>query len=66
VTNKTGFGLVNRFIDHLQVVGTNNYNTIADFHATNHSTLSLLSLRYLVTALNNGNSSAMSSLHISW
>jgi hypothetical protein len=25
------YGLVNRFIDHLQVV-TNNYNTIANFH----------------------------------
>jgi hypothetical protein len=36
--------MVNRFIDHLQVVTTNNYNTIADVHATNHSTLSLLSL----------------------
>jgi hypothetical protein len=24
-----GFGLVNEFIDHLQVVTTNNYNTIA-------------------------------------
>jgi hypothetical protein len=35
---------MNRFIDHLQVVTTSNYNTIADFHTTNHSTLSLLSL----------------------
>jgi hypothetical protein len=26
----TGFGLVNRFIDHLQVVTTNNYNNIAN------------------------------------
>jgi hypothetical protein len=24
---------MNRFIDQLQVVTTNNYNTIADFHA---------------------------------
>jgi hypothetical protein len=39
---------VNRFIDHAQVVTTNNYNTIADFHTTNHSTLSLLSLLSLV------------------
>jgi hypothetical protein len=31
-------------IDHLQVVSTNNFNTIAEFHTTNHSTLSLLSL----------------------
>jgi hypothetical protein len=35
---------MNRFIDHLQVVTTNNYNTIAEFHTTNNSTLSLLSL----------------------
>jgi hypothetical protein len=26
-----GYGLVTQFIDHLQVVTTNNYNTIADF-----------------------------------
>jgi hypothetical protein len=45
-----GFGLVNRFIDHSQVVTTNNYNNIADFHTTNHSTLSLLSLFPLVFA----------------
>jgi hypothetical protein len=32
------------FIDHLQVVTTNNYYTIADFHTTNHCTLSLLNL----------------------
>jgi hypothetical protein len=37
-----GFGLVNRFSDHVQVVTTNNYNTIAEFHTTN--LLSLLSL----------------------
>jgi hypothetical protein len=35
----TMFRLVNRFIDHLQVVTTNNHNTIADFHNTNHSAL---------------------------
>jgi hypothetical protein len=29
----TGYGLVNRFVDHLQVVTTNNYNISADFHA---------------------------------
>jgi hypothetical protein len=29
---------MNRFIDHLQIVTMNNYNTIADFHTTNHST----------------------------
>jgi hypothetical protein len=43
-----GVGLVNRFIDHLKVVTTNNYNTNAGFHTTNHSTLSLLSLHSLV------------------
>jgi hypothetical protein len=32
------------FIYHLKVVTTNNYNTIVDFHTTNHSTLSLLSM----------------------
>jgi hypothetical protein len=35
---------VNRFIDHSQVVTTNNYYIIADFHTTDHSTLSFLSL----------------------
>jgi hypothetical protein len=48
ISVQTGFGFVNRFIDHLQVVTTNNYNTIADFHTTNYSTLSLLSLLSLV------------------
>jgi hypothetical protein len=33
---------------HLHVVTTNNYNTLADFHTTNHSTLSLLNLLSLV------------------
>jgi hypothetical protein len=31
---------VDRFIDHLQVVSTNNYNTVADCNTTNHPTLS--------------------------
>jgi hypothetical protein len=48
VTYKTGFGLVTGFIDHLEVVTTNNYNTIARLHTTNHVTLSLLSLFSLV------------------
>jgi hypothetical protein len=59
---------VNRFIDHLQAVTANNFNTIADFHTTNHSTLSSQSAftgRYLVTALNNGYSSTMFSLDVS-
>jgi hypothetical protein len=48
VTYKTEFGLVNRFIDHMQVVTTNNCYTIAAFHTTNHSELSLLSLFPLI------------------
>jgi hypothetical protein len=43
-----GFGLVNRFIVHLQVVTTNNCNNIVYFQNTNHSTLELLSLLSLV------------------
>jgi hypothetical protein len=43
-----GFGLLNRFIVHLLVVTTNNYNTTADFRTTDDSTLSLLSLLSLV------------------
>jgi hypothetical protein len=42
------FGLVNRFIDHLRVGTENNYYTIADFHTTNHATVSLISLYSLV------------------
>jgi hypothetical protein len=60
---------LNRFIDHLQVVTTNNYNTIADFHATNHSALFSMYVfpsRYLVTDLNSGYSSALFSLNVSW
>jgi hypothetical protein len=36
---KTGFGLAIGFIDHLQVVTTNKYNTVTDFHTTKHFTL---------------------------
>jgi hypothetical protein len=36
--------------DHLQVMITNNYNTIADLYTTNRPTLSLLSLLSLVVA----------------
>jgi hypothetical protein len=48
----------------LQVVTTNNYNTIADFHTK--SSESTFASPYLVTALNNGYSSALFSLDISW
>jgi hypothetical protein len=51
----TEFGLANRFIDHLEVVTTNNYYTIAYFLTTDHSTLkcsqSIFSGLYLVTGL---------------
>jgi hypothetical protein len=43
-----GFGLVTGFIDHSQVVATTKYNTLADSHTTNHSTLNLLSVLSLV------------------
>jgi hypothetical protein len=60
---QTGYGLVNRFVGHLQGVATNNHNTITDFHTTNYCTLKSsqpdFTSRYLVTALNNGHSSAM-------
>jgi hypothetical protein len=42
------FGLVNNFIDHLHVLITNNYNTIADSHTPNHYTPCILSLLSLV------------------
>jgi hypothetical protein len=55
---------VNGFIDHLQVVATNNYNTITDFHIK--SSQSNFASLCSVTALHNGYSSAMSSLDVSW
>jgi hypothetical protein len=55
---------MNRFIDHLQVVTTNNYNTISDFHLE-FSQSSFTSL-YLVTVLNNGYSSVVFLLDVSW
>jgi hypothetical protein len=60
--------LVIGFIDPVQVVTTNKYNTVADFHTTNHSTVNLLGLLSLVfiAALNNGYSSAVFSLSVSW
>jgi hypothetical protein len=55
---QTGYVLDIGSIDHLQVISRNNYNTIADFHTTNHFTLkssqSAFTSRCLVTALNNG------------
>jgi hypothetical protein len=38
LATKTGFGLVIGFINCLQVVTIINYNTVADFHSTKHST----------------------------
>jgi hypothetical protein len=43
--------LVIEFIDHSQVVTTTKYNTLADFHTTNHSTLNLLSVLTLVLTI---------------
>jgi hypothetical protein len=61
-----GFGLVTRFNDHLctQVVTTYNYNTIANLHtlqitgAHTQSSQSAFTSRFLVTDLNNADSSA--------
>jgi hypothetical protein len=57
------------FIDHLQIVTTNNCYIIADFHTTNLSTLkpsqSISTSLYLVTALYSGYSSAVFSLDVS-
>jgi hypothetical protein len=36
---KDGVRIGNRFIKNLQIVTTNNYNTVTDFHTTKHSTL---------------------------
>jgi hypothetical protein len=63
-TNRFSYG----FIDHLQVVTPNNYDTLANFHTTNHSEFSqsLSTSLYLVTALHNDYSSAVPSLGIFW
>jgi hypothetical protein len=49
-------------IDHIQVVAANNYTTIADFHSTNHwcthTSVTVYTNRFLITASNNGYSSA--------
>jgi hypothetical protein len=68
-----GQGLVNRFIDNLKVVTTNNSNTIADVHilkitAANTKSFpacSAFTRRFLVTASNNGYFSAVFSLNVS-
>jgi hypothetical protein len=65
-----GAWIVNRFIDHLQVVATNNCYIVADFQTTNFSTLTSSQSTYtsldMVTAVHNGYSSAMFLLDISW
>jgi hypothetical protein len=61
------FGLVNRFIDHSQVITTNYYNSTADFHSKSLHTKSSNSAstsHCWITGLNNGYSSAKFSLGI--
>jgi hypothetical protein len=67
--NIRGFGSDIGFIDHSQVVTTNNYNTIADFHTTAHkikSSISALASRYWATGINNGYCFTVFSLSVSW
>jgi hypothetical protein len=68
----TGFWIEIGFTDHLQVVTTSNYNTIANFHILQITTAhaksygSDVTSRFPVTGLNNGDSSTAptkSSLH---
>jgi hypothetical protein len=68
-----GVGWVIRFIDHSQVVTTAKYNTVADSHTTNHSTLNLLSVISLVfticllaTDLSQANGNFKSRMKSSW
>jgi hypothetical protein len=61
LVTETGFGMVVGFINHSQVVATNNYNTVPDLHnlqSLHYNLLSLLPLvfiiRFLATDLNTG------------
>jgi hypothetical protein len=59
-------GVLNNWMYCLQIITTNNYNTIADFHTLQFTTahaksfpaFSVFTRRFLVTASNNGYSSA--------
>jgi hypothetical protein len=51
-----GFELNIKFIDHLQVLTTNNCNTIADFHTLQITTPYVFASRSLATAYNSGDS----------
>jgi hypothetical protein len=58
-----GFRLEIGFIDHLQIITTSNYNTIANFHTLQFTAAhakffqSAVNSRFLVTDLNKGESS---------
>jgi ribonucleotide reductase beta subunit family protein with ferritin-like domain len=52
---KTGFGLVIKFLNHLQAVTTNDCKTVTDFHTTKYSTLiSSVYLHYSSRIYNTG------------
>jgi hypothetical protein len=59
---------MNRFYDKFQVVTTNNYNIVADFHnkSLRAKPSPAFTSRCLATALNNSHSSAMFLLDVSW
>jgi hypothetical protein len=60
----TGFGLVIGFIDRLRIVPASNYNSFTELHTPNiavttaHKVFPVFASRFLVTASNNGESSA--------
>jgi hypothetical protein len=60
----TGFSLETGFIDHLQMITTSNYTTITNCHTLQITTVhtksfqSAVTSHFLVTDLNNGDSSA--------